>query len=333
MRNCIVYHYYEKDETYKDNFNHFLIFGIDDTNDYCILLSGNCSVDIPVHKKNIKVYLFENFNLDYGAYCKLIKSGLEVLNYDFIFFINSSVRGPYIPPYMAESWTNMFINLFDSKVGAVGSTINVLNPSCNEALHYKNIYNQTGVSHIQTTAYCLSRESLLFLIDCGFYNEDAELDKLSVISKYEIRMSQLLINKGLRIKSVCPEYNRIDFLKEHSDPNPTSGNGDILVENGYWGRAPHPYEVIFIKTNRNIINLDYIERLSLSMLMSKLNAENEFGKNHYISKIIQSARSNKKINMTPPTLELGEFLNLIKNLSKSNGAIKKLMMEQLVDNN
>lgn len=328
MKNCIVYHYFEKDESYKDNFNHFLFFGLDEINDFIIIVSGVCSLDIPIHKKNIKVFNLENFNLDYGAYCKLIQSEFHIHDYEFIFFINSSVRGPFIPPYIKETWTNIFINFFNSNVGAVGSTINILNPLCEQSLHYNKIFNESEVSHIQTTAYCLSRESLQLLIDCGFYNENSILDKISIISKYEIRMSQILLNNGYQIRSICPEFNKIDFIDKHTNPNQTSSNGDILVDKGYWGRTPHPYETIFVKTNRNLFNLDYLDRLSYSMLMAKSNDIND---DFYTRKITDKSNSNKKINITPLTLDLNEFLNLIKNISRNNQSIKKMILNQVTD--
>jgi hypothetical protein len=141
-------------------------------------------------------------------------------------------------------------------------------------------------------------------------------------------MSQILLNNGYQIRSVCPEFNKIDYMVKHSNPNQTSSNGDILVDKGYWGRTPHPYETIFTKTNRNLINLDYIDRLAYSMLMTKSNHIND---NIYANKIIEKSTSNKKINITPTTLDLNEFLSLIKNISNKNQDIKKMILNQLID--
>lgn len=330
MKNCIIYHYYEKDEIYKDNLRHFLSFAITDQDDYFILISGHCSVTIPENINNVTKIFYPNHNLDYGAYCNFISTNNGLLDkYEFIFFVNSSVRGPFVPPYSKDSWSDIFINGFTDEVGIVGSTINILNPETQEAKNYFGLFGNDKVTHVQTTAYCLSRESLRKLIESGFYQETIPLDKYSIISQYEIRMSQLLLCFGYRIKSLCPEFNAIDFSSEHCNPNPTSANGDILVDKGYWGRTVHPYEVLFIKTNRSLINLKYLDRLSASMLSSRGANRKSYIDSNYQHRIDIISESSERVHNHPISLDLSEILRIMNDIAKKRPDIYTLILKHL----
>jgi len=333
MKNCIVYHYYEKDETYKDNLRHFLSFAIADQDDYFILISGHCSVTIPENNKNITKVVYPNHNLDYGAYCKFINNGIKFDEYRFVFFVNSSVRGPFTPPYSKYYWPNIFIQEFSKDVGIVGSTINILNPRSHEADNYNKLFGNRKVTHVQTTAYCLSRESLQRLIDYGFYQEAPQLDKYSIISTYEIRLSQVLISFGYKIRSICPEFNAIELSKDHHDPNPTSANGDMLVDKGYWGRTVHPYEILFIKTNRSLINLEYLDRLSASMLAARQSNEDNYIDCSYREKLVSGSSSSKRVHTHPLSLDAKDIINIIHIISKKRPDLYKIILENLPNSN
>ena len=52
----VIYHYYEKDQSYIDNFSHFLRFGYDVDLSYLIIVAGEHTIDFPA-LDNIQ-YLF-----------------------------------------------------------------------------------------------------------------------------------------------------------------------------------------------------------------------------------------------------------------------------------
>jgi hypothetical protein len=66
---------------------------------------------------------------------------------------------------------------------------------------------------------------------------------------------------------MLPEYNQIDYREALTDLNPTSREGDSGFEHSYFGRSAHPYESIFIKTNRNTFSGEDLMRLAYSMSM------------------------------------------------------------------
>lgn len=264
---CVLYHFYEANQNYVKNFQHFLTFGISNTADYFCIIAGNCSVE-PLRLPNVTYIVTENKNWDYGGYAKALKNHVPIDAYEYFAFINSSVRGPFISPLSDTSWLDSFIPHFTEDIGAVGCAINILSPQSIDSLAFKKEYPQLSppYSHVQTTAYMLSKRALSILFNYQFFDIRDPLAKNQVICRYELLLSQLLIHSGLNIKCLLPEYNQIDYRKTHADINPTSHLGDPSVPDGYFGRTIHPYEGMFVKTQRNLYPEHYLDLLTRSML-------------------------------------------------------------------
>lgn len=269
-KKVVIYHYYEKDCAYKENLLHFLSFGYSTAIDYLIVIAGKHSVHLPT-AENISYIFTENLNNDFGGYCHTINNVLDITKYDFFFFINSSVRGPFLTARDTKEWTEYYIEQLQPDTGIVGSTINILPPSSPCAISYAEKYGQTvNYSHAQTTSYLLPKKTLLSLIKAGFYNSTGIPDKEDAIRDYEVRLSQLIKDQGWNLRSLLPEYNTLDYRLAHEDINPTSDHGDPCFKDSYFGRTAHPNEIIFIKTNREIYPLAYFDRLTYSLFSSKL---------------------------------------------------------------
>ena len=265
----VLYHYYEKDQSYIDNFAHFLRFGYDSSLDYLIVIAGECSVDLP-SLDNVQYFFTENKNFDYGGYCAAIQTLDLWQQYDFYLFINSSVRGPFLPAYCNQEWTNLFIEQLSYGVGIVGSAISITPSSHSISKMYHEKYgilerNNYLLAHVQTTCYALSRKVLEQLIQLGFYGENKDLNKDEAVRAYEIRLSQLILDMGLNLRCMLPEYNQTDYRKACEDVNPTSREGDSGFKLSYFGRSAHPYESVFIKTTRSTFSNDDLMRFAFSM--------------------------------------------------------------------
>ena len=270
MKNKIltIYHYFEKDHIYVKNFFHFLRFGYSPNVDYVVVIAGNYTISLP-QLENLTYLFTENKNNDYGGYSIAVKKIANIADYDFVFFINSSVRGPYIPSYITENWTSFFIKHLSNEVGLVGVAINILPKQDSLSEFYKEKYGGEGhFSHIQSTAYGMHQKTLQHLIGIGFYDSNSCLSKDEVIRDYEIRLSQEIISAGWNIKCLLSEYNLIDYRQPHCDVNPTASKGDPCCSFAYFGRTPHPFELVFIKTNRSMFTECYLDRLSYSALVS-----------------------------------------------------------------
>ena len=296
----IAYHFYQLDETYVENFQHFLLFGYDSRYQYYVLISGECTVPLP-QVENIKYIFVENKNNDFGGYCHLIKEVLDIDDYEYFIFVNSSIRGPFLPSFVKDSWVDLFINRLTEGVGLVGPTICILSPNNEYSRMYQSEYGGSPpYSHVQSTAYAMRQSTLKMLINNGFYDENKVLSKSEVILKYEIQLSQLVKESGLNISSFLPEYSEINYLQAHGDFNPASSDGDPSMQSCYFGRTLHPYEAVFIKTNRGLHPNAYLLRLAYSQLKSINNSEkfllNDPAIRSYIQKLYLVAQSNEVLS-------------------------------------
>jgi hypothetical protein len=265
----VIYHYYEKDQSYIDNFCHFLRFGYDSDLSYLIIVAGEHTIDFPT-LDNIQYLFTENKNFDYGGYCEAISKLSIWQKYDFYLFVNSSVRGPFAPAYSDQKWTDLFIDQLSADIGIVGSAISITPSQHSIAKMYHEKYgrlerNHQFLGHVQTTCYALSRQVLEQLIKADFYEVTETLNKDETVRDYEIRLSQLILDMGFNLRCMLPEYIQIDYRVALTDLNLTSREGDSGFEHSYFGRSVHPYESIFIKTSRNTFSEQDLMRLAYSM--------------------------------------------------------------------
>lgn len=80
---CILYNFYEANSNYKKNFQHFLTFAINPAVDYCCIIAGEHSVDLP-SLPNLTYIHAENKNWDYGGYDKALKDHVPTDAYEYL---------------------------------------------------------------------------------------------------------------------------------------------------------------------------------------------------------------------------------------------------------
>ena len=329
--NLVIYHYFEKDASYRDNFLHFLAFGVLANLDYIFVISGSYTVDLP-KLPNVQYLYTQPKKSDFGGYAQLINDGLNLEPYQNIFFINSSVRGPFIPSYHHQPWYESFLNLMQGDVGIVGTSICTLKTDFRHSSNYQSRFGGTPpYSHVQTMVYVLRREVLAQLIADGFYLEDRDTTKTLAIEDYEIHLSQLVLKQGWNLRCLLPEFNGIDYRLPHANPNPSSTVGDPNEVLGYFGRSAHPYETIFIKTNRDLYTEAYLNRLSYSMwqVRNKELCPEALGLpsvNHYLQRIQSQALSGdavKDFSYLPGFIEGQKELDLARQ-EKSEAKVRLL---------
>jgi hypothetical protein len=317
-KNLVIYHYFEKDASYRDNLLHFLVFGVLPQLDYIFVISGAHSVQLP-ELPNVRYLFTEPKKSDFGGYAQLINEGLNVDPYDNIFFINSSVRGPFVPPYCHQPWYEDFLDQMQDDVGMVGTSICSLKEDFRHSINYQARYGgNSPYSHVQTMAYALRREVLTQLIADGFYQEDRDATKTLAIEDYEIHLSQLVLKLGWNLRCLLPEFNSIDYRLPHTNPNPTSTVGDPNEVLGYFGRSAHPYETIFVKTNRDLYTEAYLDRLAFSMLQGTRSNVSEAiltspSTQAYIKRVEQQALSGEQVfdfSYLPGFIENQALLNI-----------------------
>jgi hypothetical protein len=247
----ILYCYYEKNNIYKNNLELFLKTGLHDECDYLFIINGDLSIKIP-EKNNIKVLFRKNEDYDFGAYNDAFDT-FDTSQYDYYFFINTSVRGPFIPTYANIKWYQPFINLLTDDVKLVGTTINILNTVSKESNAFYNVTKFTKpYTHVQTQMFAMTQECLKYLISVKLFENNDYSNYVEFIAIKEILMSQLVLKNNWNISCIIPEYQNIDYRLLKNDVNFSSINGDANFTNACFGRTIHPYESIFIKINRNM---------------------------------------------------------------------------------
>lgn len=252
---AVFYHYFEANETYRENFVFFLSVAYSSNLDFFIIISESCSIDLP-KLNNIKYIHTINKNNDFGGYSLALQSLKTLDDYEFYIFINSSSRGPFVHWNYGDCWTKLFTSRLKGNVHLAGSSINILSPQTQISEVFKNRFDYSPpFSHVQTTAYALSATALKHLVKIGFYSENEALGKDEVICSYELRLSQEIKRNGWNFECcLLSKYNEIDYRLPHADPNFSSLNGDPLYSGAYFGRTATPFELIFIKTNRDLIS-------------------------------------------------------------------------------
>ena len=236
-RLCCFYTYYEKDASYKNNFEYFLKNGILDKVDYYIIINGKSSVTIN-SKPNIKVLYRENKGYDFGGYSYALKQLKN--NYEYYFFMNTSVCGPY----GVKDWTEPFIKLFNTDdVKVVGTTINI-----------DTIDSKIIKPHVQSMFFCIPHDYLQYLNTKDFFNEETinGYSMMELINNKEVMLSTIALKNNWNINCLLDKYKGLDYRMVDADINPTSTYGDPYYKNGYFGKSIKKEDVIFFKNNRGL---------------------------------------------------------------------------------
>lgn len=264
---AILYHYFEANQTYRDNLIFFLARGLTADIDVWLVLSGPCSVELPRHP-NLHIIEAPNLNHDYGGYCHAVSEhGALLATYDRLAFVNSSVRGPFLPAYIEKSWYDIFSDALVGETHLIGASYNSLPHDTEFGYHYANMTGRQGpFPHIQTTAYMMTGEAFSALKASGFYDQLEAMTKSDVVAEYEIGMSEFMRSKGWRITSILS-----DTVFDQPDKAPQFDNfsvkeGDPQYPNAYFGRTLGAEEVVFIKTNRALLSDATLASLTFSHL-------------------------------------------------------------------
>jgi hypothetical protein len=99
-----------------------------------LVISGHfCSVDLP-SAGNVRVLQVDNTGTDFDAFTDALEAlGITVeaqewkLLFKYFIFINSSCRGPFLPPYASKQhWTDPFTSKITAEVKLVGPSIHFI---------------------------------------------------------------------------------------------------------------------------------------------------------------------------------------------------------------
>lgn len=169
-------------------------------------------------------------------------------NYERFIFLNSTVKGPYLPRYSGVNWIEAFtFMLGKNNIAISGISVNFVGYPLTECkVFMKKHYNANikNYSHVQSMAFSLTKEALDYLISrklFGFRKQFSK-SKIELICSAEIAMSALLKERKYNMYSLIYSQGLIGPEEDRKEHDP-------------W-LPSYPYhslfETIFIKTNRKI---------------------------------------------------------------------------------
>ncbi|CZT01001.1 uncharacterized protein RAG0_08844 [Rhynchosporium agropyri] len=232
----VTYVYVESDYA-RINLKFFIDHGLHAAADFVFILNGETDVGslIPQDQANIKIIRRQNTCYDLGSHWEVLNArnrGGKALRdtYKRFILMNASVRGPFIPHWSRECWTSAYLGKLNDKL--VGSAIN-----CRDGTS-----NQYVMSMIWATD---SIGLNLILTPAGIGQCFSTLEE-TILG--EIRTTPLLKSSGYHVDAMMTMFqSKPDYGFENC-----AVEGDMLAEKGYAGFNVHPFELMFIKTNRGI---------------------------------------------------------------------------------
>ncbi|MEW5312893.1 MAG: hypothetical protein WDW38_004491 [Sanguina aurantia] len=248
----VMYIFAATDPEFYNNLNYFIreAVALDKDNlrmDYVIVVQkfGDASklLDLPQLPSNAKYVLHANECYDWGTFGWLLDSGhVHVKRYKYFFFMNCSVRGPFMPAYARGRvhWTQPFLRRLVGNVKVVGPTISCEGSPINGDMQGKWRRNP----HVQSYVVATDRVGLQVLIDDGkvFHCHN---NRWNTIYYSELGSSNAILDAGYNLDCFMARYQGVNWRdKKNWDCNQRySPQG----ENYYDGITLDPMEVMFVK--------------------------------------------------------------------------------------
>ena len=235
MRKTVVVYVYHEFNTNVDVFLKHGVFESDFV-DFIFVCNGNHALALPQYK-NVSMFNRPNIGHDFGGWSDAIFKFNLRDKYDYFILINSTVRGPLLPPWSHISdWTQIFTRLIDFETKLAGTTIGIVN----------------GVPILQSMVLCFDNIGLDVAIKENiFIPNPIQKSKFDVVMENELGFSKSIFKHGYKIRSIMSSYYKTNLsnvikTKDHIIQH--------CSNNGYFGVNLHPYELVFIKDNVNINN-------------------------------------------------------------------------------
>ncbi|KAF3164347.1 hypothetical protein EYR41_001424 [Orbilia oligospora] len=226
-RPLVLYAYHETDNA-RENLLFFIKHGLHAEADFIFILNGPTTIksSIPVNKPNIRITERNNTCFDLGAHAQVLKRKNKFLiqKYKKFILMNASVRGPFLPTWSRECWTDTLLAKVTDKNKLVGISYN-----CNEP------------RHVQSMVLATDRIGLSLL----FPKINRCFNTLGDAVTGETSITGAITQGGYNVTALMTAF------RSSEDYANTCTHGDIYWDKSYYGITVHPYEVMFQKANRD----------------------------------------------------------------------------------
>ena len=234
--------------TINENVVHFIQYAVFESPKYHFVIISNSrendieSLHIPSYAT---VLVRENIGFDFGGWSAGLLEHDRYKAYDSYLFLNASVAGPFIPPYFQQTpWPELITSGIQGDIKLFGASINNFDE--------RGVYRPRASHHVQSFCFALDRVGLQIYISKGIFSlREFRVSHLQTVIECEIGGSKAILEAGYNIGSNMQRYQGTDF-RHPERYHPHHYASDPMLESTYSSLFLHPYETIFIKSNRNI---------------------------------------------------------------------------------
>ncbi len=232
----------------------------------------------------------ENFGMDFGAYntsIEWLKSRGSLSQYKYFVFINSSLRGPFMPKWTPRDFhfTDALVQMMveNTKIKLVGSYI-----SCLPAIE------PFPGPILESLFFAVDEVSLSWLVDDGIFIPREEKKYTALFEEYGLLRS--ITSRGGYVEGLSMRYSKdLDWTdtKHHTCNDNRHSSRRGMLDGDI---SPSPLEHVFLKTSWCVrateasIYSDWLVRLSLG----KPGTEGRYDSNGYLRGISVEGTSSKR---------------------------------------
>ncbi|KUJ18929.1 uncharacterized protein LY89DRAFT_582689, partial [Mollisia scopiformis] len=262
----ITYVYSESYESMQ-NLMFFLEHGLHAKADFVFIFNGETNhTQLIPNKPNIKIVQRDNSCYDLGAHGEVLTKDDLWLKYKKFIMMNASVRGPFIPHWAEACWSDRLLSKITTDVKLVGISIN-----CWPTPHVQSMVwatDRMGMSLLLQPPKSSPRHDgwmeVLFAHPAQFPRPDDY--KTADPSWVEVGLNKCFANRQQAVEAevaatgiMFGAAKKVDvmLMKFQTDPDYNAhcsrmGAWDPQGNGAYDGINIHPFETMFIKTNRGI---------------------------------------------------------------------------------
>ncbi|KAK6344633.1 hypothetical protein TWF718_006591 [Orbilia javanica] len=230
-RALITYVYFETPNA-RENAMFFIKHGLHAQADFIFILNGK--TDLSSHipgAPNVQIIQRNNTCFDLGSHAEVLtaNNGTLMKKYNRFIMMNASIRGPFLPTWSKECWSDAYLDRISESNKLVGMTMR-----CNADGGKRKV--------MQSMLYATDRvglQTLLPVLNHCFP------DFWKAVNAEE-HAAQTMLNAGYNISVLMSSF------QSDKDYVNTCRHGEVLGDNWYFGTSLHPYETIFQKANRGI---------------------------------------------------------------------------------
>ncbi|KAF8862970.1 hypothetical protein BDZ45DRAFT_645212 [Acephala macrosclerotiorum] len=247
----LILYTYSESASGRQNLEYFLKKGLHGAADFLFVFNGNTTVEALIpDKPNIKIIHHENECFDLGTIGAVLSKDSFWKGYKRFITLNASIRGPFLPAYSSGScWSDIFFDRLSDKIKMVGTSVN-----CKPSPHVQSMLLATdsiGMSILlnPSLAHSIKKPDFFGTVEdpTGF---TPCYDTMMHAIHGELGLTDLIQSQGYEVDALLAAYQShltpANYCFENKSPE------DILYEGRYYGSNVHPYELVFIKANRNI---------------------------------------------------------------------------------